>query len=182
MFRVLSNIRWMFQSSKLVTLGLRSTISQPMDRLRLHTTSKLIGAILSRSHTTSLQSRNHGHPRAARRFSNHEAGWQMEKCLRRGDWVTKECDECWMGYRWLRMSWRFPEDLVVFFCGFPMFPAFWRSFSRCGCGWSARPRGGLCFEGADATSAARLLSWPGGNQKVLTPVIAMQGDRRKPPN
>ena len=46
----------------------------------------------------------------------------MEKCLRQGDWVTKECDECWMGYRWLRMSWRFPEDfLKIWSCSFVVF-------------------------------------------------------------
>ena len=70
----------------------------------------------------------------------------------------------WMGYRWLQMA---TVDVLKiwlwFLCGFQ------RSFSRCADLRSERPGGGLCFEGADATSAARLLSRPAGNQKVLTP-------------
>jgi len=85
----------------------------------------------------SLQSRQESWRlfRPVRRFSNHEAGWQMEKCLRQGD--SDDSDE-WAtdGYRWLQMAtdgYRWLQMATVdvlkiwlwFLCGFQ------RSFSRC---------------------------------------------------
>ena len=146
---------------------------------QLHTTSKLIGPILRcrnwTKHWTKIMEK------IMESLQSRQESWHLFRPVQvfeSWSWLANgEVAETrwqrwqrWMGYRWLQMA---TVDVLKiwlwFLCGFQ------RSFSRCVADpqWSARPRGGLCFEGAGATSSARLLSWPGGNQKVLTP-----GDRK----
>jgi hypothetical protein len=190
MFGILSSFHWMFQYSKLVTLGLNSlhtlawfhtgpvdlwtqmpatTYHIEVDRPhpKMPKLNETLNENHGKNHGISAESPGIMAPLSARAQVFESWSWLANGEVPETRWQRWQR---WMGYRWLQMA---TVDVLKiwlwFLCGFQ------RSFSRCVADlqWSARPRGGLCFEGAGATSSARLLSWPGGNQKVLTP-----GDRK----